>query len=490
MDVTTAQGTFRGTQSGGVSSFKGVPYAAAPVGPARFAAPRPPVPHDGVADATQWGPTVSTPPQRSAVIDALLRDPTRPGENGLNLNIWTPDPQASLPVLVFVHGGGFATGTGSTTAFDGTAFARDGVVAVTINYRLAVEGFLAIPGTVPNRGLLDQVAALEWVRDNIAAFGGDPARVTICGESAGAMSVLTLLTMPAAEGLFARAISQSGDGHHVHTPEEGALVVSELCAALGVEETVEAIAAVPVEVLHATTNEVIAALTSGRDARFASLRRLALQPVVDGSVLPLHPVEAVRRGAGREVDLLIGTNADEYGLFAAPTGLAGMLTEEMLAGTVARLGVDAAEMVALYRSHLGDASLVELFVAIQSDWFCGVPTVRYVEARAEAGASSHVYEFAWRPPTFDGLLGACHTLEVPFVFDTLGDSWGAELRGPDAPQSLADEVHAAWVRFVVSGDPGWAPYGSERTVQRFDTVSAVTHDPAAWRRRAWGTAIV
>jgi len=484
MDVTIAQGTFRGTRQGGVLSFKGVPYAAPPVGENRFAPPRPPLAHRGIADATGYGPTVSTPPQRSAVIDALLPDPVRPGENGLNLNIWTPDTAGRRPVFVWIHGGGFATGAGSTTAFDGTAFARDGVVAVTINYRLAVEGFLLIPGTVPNRGLLDQVAALQWVRENITAFGGDPDLVTVAGESAGAMAVLTLLTMPRAKGLIRRGISQSGDGHHVHSPELAALVTTELCASLEVAETAAAIAAVPEDKLHAVTNEVITRLTAGREPRYAEFRRLALQPVIDGDILPAHPAEAARDGATNEVDLLIGTNSDEYGLFVAPTGL-GAMTSETLTGAVGRLGVDAEAMIAAYRGQLPAATPAELFVAIQSDWFCRVPTIRYAEARRAAGTDSYVYEFAWQPGTYDGRLGACHTLEIPFVFDTLDDPWGIELRGPDAPRDLAAQVHGAWVRFVATGDPGWPRYGDTRTVRRLDVQSSLVQDPDEFRRLAW-----
>jgi para-nitrobenzyl esterase len=461
-----------------------VPYAAPPTGENRFAPPRPPIPHRGVADATDYGPTVSTPPQRSPVLDALLPDPVRPGENGLNLNIWTPGTAGRLPVLVWIHGGGFATGAGSTTVFDGTAFARDGVVAVTINYRLAVEGFLDIPGAVPNRGLLDQVAALQWVRENIGAFGGDPDLVTVAGESAGAMAVLTLLTMPLTKGLIRRAISQSGDGHHVHTQELARQVTAELCAQLGVAETVAGIASVPVGQLHAATNDVISRLTAGKEPRFAGFRRLALQPVIDGEVLPFHPVEAARSGATNGIDLLIGTNTDEYGLFVAPVGLTGM-TADALAGTVGRLGVEPEAMIAAYRAHLPAATPAELFVAIQSDWFCRVPAIRYAEARQAAGTDSHVYEFAWRPATYGGRLGACHTLEIPFVFDTLDDPWGIELRGPDAPRDLAALVHGSWARFVTDGDLGWPSYGTGRWVRRISLESASVSDPEAFRRLAW-----
>ncbi|WP_216892315.1 carboxylesterase/lipase family protein [Nocardia alni] len=485
MEVTIPQGTFRGARVGDVLTFKGIPYADAPVGALRFAAPEPPPPHEGVRDATAYGPTVSAPPQRSAVIDALLPDPVRPGFDGLNLNIWTPDTAGSRPVLVWIHGGGFVTGAGSTTAFDGAAFARDGVVVVTINYRLAVEGFLLLPDRVANRGLLDQLAALTWIRDNIAAFGGDPGRVTVAGESAGAMSVLTLLAMPRSAGLIRRAISQSGDGHHVHTAEVASIVTRELGVELGLEPTAESLETVPVEALHQATNAVISRLSAGKDPRFAPFTRLVLQPVIDGDTLPQHPVEAARAGAGSEVDLMLGWNAQEYGLFCAPTGLVDTLTDEALHGTVARLGVDAGAVISAYREQLPDADPAELFVAIQSDWFCRVPSMRYAEARHAAGTPAHVYEFAWQPETFGGRLGACHTLEIPFVFDTLADPWGEGLRGRGAPQSLADTVHSTWVRFVTEGDPGWPVYDDGRRVCRIDIDSVTVTDPDGYRRRVW-----
>lgn len=483
--VSIAQGAFRGARTTAGWTFKGVAYAAPPVGDARFDAPRPPIAHEGVADAIDWGPTVSTPPQRSAVMDALLPDPSRPGENGLNLNLWTPDLEGSAPVFVFIHGGGFATGTGSTTAFDGTAFARDGVLAVTINYRLAVEGFALLPDAPTNRGLRDQVAALQWIRDNIAAFGGDPDRVTIAGESAGAMAVCTLLAVPAARGLFQRAISQSGTASHVHTRGMAQTVVTELGVELGIEATAAALAEIPTDALHRATNAVITRLTSGQDPRFAEFRRLAFQPVIDGDFLPQHPLDAIAEGAAPDVDLLIGVNAQEYGLFAAPTGLADAMNDQVLTATTARLCAQPDDMLAGYRAERPDATPMELFVALQSDWFCVAPTDRLLEARQAAGNDSYAYQFAWQPATYDGRLGACHTLEIPFVFDTLTDPWGSELRGPDAPQELATRMHAAWVAFVRDGDPGWPAYGQERTFHRFDTSDALVQDPLASSRRAW-----
>src|SRR5690348_7015891 len=246
LEVLTTSGAVRGAPSGPVVAFKGIPYAAPPFGALRFAAPVPPEPWDGVRDCTAYGPTAPKPPYPSPV-DLLLPEPVIPGEEVLNLNVWTPDPSAGgLPVLVWIHGGAFVNGSGAVPQYDGTAFARDGVVVVTINYRLGVDGFLHFDDGGPaNRGLLDQVAALEWVRDNIAAFGGDPGNVTIAGESAGAMSVTTLLSMPRAAGLFRRAVAQSGGGHHALTSATARRVAGYLSERLRVPLKRAALAEVP-----------------------------------------------------------------------------------------------------------------------------------------------------------------------------------------------------------------------------------------------------
>ena len=252
LEVETTSGTVRGTAVGPAVAFRGIPYAAPPFGDLRFAAPVPAPGWDGVRDCTAFGPTAPKPPY-PVPVDLLLPEPVVPGEDVLNLNVWTPDPSADgLPVLVWIHGGAFVNGSGAVPQYDGTAFARDGVVCVTINYRLGVDGFLHFDDGGPaNRGLLDQVAALEWVRDNIAAFGGDPGRVTVAGESAGAMSVTALLSMPRAAGLFSRAVAQSGAGHHALSSGTARRVAGYLAERLGVPLTREALAAVPLPELVA-----------------------------------------------------------------------------------------------------------------------------------------------------------------------------------------------------------------------------------------------
>src|SRR4029077_158545 len=256
VEVTTQQGQVRGLVTDGVAAFKGIPYAAPPFGPNRFQPPRPPKSWDGVRDALEYGRVPPQPPY-APPFDRLLGDQGRQGEDCLNLNVWTPDPNSgSLPVMVWIHGGAFMRGSGALPTNDGSRFARDGVVCVTINYRLGADGFLYLGQGIANRGLLDQITALEWVQENIQAFGGDPAKVTIFGESAGAFSVATLLSMPRAHGLFARAIAQSGAAQHASSVATAQLVGRNLADKLGVEPTMTAIGTVPLEGLVAAQAEL------------------------------------------------------------------------------------------------------------------------------------------------------------------------------------------------------------------------------------------
>jgi para-nitrobenzyl esterase len=486
--VTVVQGQVRGAEKDGVLSFKGIPYAAAPFGPNRFAAPQPAPAWDGVRDALEYGPTCPAGPYPDAV-EALLAEPRIPGEECLNLNVWTPAIDAELrPVLVWIHGGGFTNGSNAVSGYDGTRFARDGLVCVGINYRLGADGFLFLEDAPANRGTLDQIAALRWVRENIAAFGGDPDAVTIAGESAGAMSVTTLLSMPAAEGLFHRAIGQSGAGHHVLSAETAAKVTAALAEQLGVEPTVEGFAAVPLEALIAGQQALAATIAAQPDpAKWGELTRnlMLFEPVVDGAILPARPIDGIVEGAGSGVDVLTGSNADEYALFLVPGGAAGFIDDGMLAGAIALVGGDPEKVIATYRAARPEATPGELLIGAVGDWFFRIPAIRVAEARQARGSDTFVYEFLWPSPQFDGRLGACHALEVPFVFDNLDDPSGEPLTGSAPPQALADEMHGAWVSFVRTGSPGWAPYGTERTVRQFDAVSATVNDPGAAQRLVW-----
>jgi para-nitrobenzyl esterase len=489
--VRVAQGELRGKSDHGVSVFLGISYAAAPFGDGRMLPPRPASSWDGVRDALEYGPTCPKgqyPPQ----YQALFPEVDIPGEECLNLNVWTPDPGASgLPVLVWIHGGSFMNGSGSVAEYDGRAFARDGIVCVTINYRLGAEGFLYTGDGVANVGLLDQVAALRWVRENIAAFGGDPGRVTVAGESAGAMSITTLLAMPQAGGLFQQAITQSGAGAHTLAPEESRRVAQYLADALGVPASREAIAAQPADRVSqaagALTEEVQTAPDPARWGQLA-LSLLPFSPTVDGDVLPAEPLAALAGGASSEVRLLTGTNREEAQLFLVAAGAIDLVDEAMLAAGAAAYGAPDST-VAAYRASRPGAGPGDVLAAIITDWFFRIPAVRVAEARAGNSASAGntwVYRFDWRSPAFGARLGACHAVEVPFVFDNLGHPSTHARLGPDAPQAVADTIHAAWARFITDGDPGWPAYDSNtRATAIFTEKLEVESDPAGAERLLW-----
>src|SRR6266516_4440929 len=307
-DVRTQQGIVRGRIAEGVATFKGVPYAAPPFGANRFQPPRSAERWDGVREAFSYGPTVPKPPYFPP-FDVLIPEPALPGEDCLNLNIWTPDVgKAGLPVMVWIHGGAFSNGSGAVPGYDGSHFARDGVVCVTINYRLGSDGFLYLGDGVSNLGLLDQIAALAWVQENIAAFGGDPNNVTIFGESAGAFSISTLLSMPRAKGLFRRMIAESGAGHNVSLPATGKRVGQYLAEKLGVEPTREAIAVVPIDRLLQAQVELSGEAFANPDPERwgeVAANLMPFEPVIDGEILPVRPIDSIVGGAGAGVDILI-----------------------------------------------------------------------------------------------------------------------------------------------------------------------------------------
>jgi para-nitrobenzyl esterase len=484
--ATTRYGTVSGEITEGVIRFLGIPYAASPTGSLRFQAPVPPQPWDGVRECVTFGPTPPKPAY-AAPFDTLLPEPSIPGDDWLNLNVWTTDLAGARPVMVFIHGGAFANGNSAVPMYDGHAFARDGVVLVSINYRLGVDGFALLPDAPPNRGLLDQVAALAWVRDNIAAFGGDPANVTIFGESAGAMSVSTLLGMPSARGLFAKVIAQSGAAQVGADPQDARLVTAELSAALGFEATAASLAAVDlgktVEAQAAVRDALAAAPDPARFGPSVVATSMAFIPVIDGDVLPVHPLAALGTGAGSDVPLLAGTNAEEFRLFFVPTGMAAMVTDELLPGILAALGVSA-EVGALYRGNRPEASAGDVLCAVITDRFFRIPTITAAEARAGGPAPTYLYEFAWRSPVHD--LGAAHAVEIPFVFDNLGEAGAEAVLGSAPPAALAAQMHATWIRFAAAGDPGWQAFDASYPVMTWDDeLAEIVLDPRGDERRSW-----
>ncbi|CAL9354496.1 Carboxylesterase [Streptomyces sp. enrichment culture] len=494
--VSTSRGSLRGREGDGVVAFLGVPYAAPPFGRLRMRPPQPPAPWSGTRDATVPGATAPQPGYGPAMA-GLLEAAGPQGEDCLNLNVWTPAPGRSgerLPVMVFLHGGAFRNGAGSLALYDGSRLAADGVVCVTLNYRLGAEGFLLLPDGTANLGLLDQIAALRWVRDDIAAFGGDPDNVTVFGQSAGAISVTALLTMPAARGLFRRAITQSGAGHHVHTSAVGRRITERTAALAGVPCTREALAAVPPEALVAADAEL------GREIARSPQPFLwgesagggtTVLPVVDGATLPARPVDAIAAGAGAGTDLMTGTTSDEFRLFAVPMGIAQRIDDTALEGFLTALGLPPQEAHAVYTAAAGSGTGPgDVFSDVMTDHGYRIPALRVAENRARHGADTYVYEFARASGAAGGALGACHMAELPFVFGTLDAS-------PEDPRpgarALSEQLRAAWVAFARRGRPApphgaraWRPYAPDRTVLRIGEAGAEeVHDPASARRRLW-----
>ncbi|MFI6706111.1 carboxylesterase/lipase family protein [Nonomuraea sp. NPDC050478] len=459
MDIiaVTRHGKVRGHLQDGIPVFRGIPYAAAPFGAERFRAPAPVRPWEGVRDALRFGPTAPKRPYRPP-LDRLIPEEPIPGDECLNLNVWTPGvDDGARPVMVWIHGGSLRNGSSSMPLYDGHAFARDGVVLVSINYRLGVEGFGVFPDAPDNRGLLDQVAALEWVRDNIAAFGGDPGNVTVFGESAGAISIGALLTSPRAKRLFHRAIMQSGPPHTA-TREEAAKIVKLMAAELGVPATAGAFAAVDRERLLDTQAEVVG----------------KANPITGG---PAFHIVAEPGAAPVEADLLIGANREEYRLWFVPTGAVDRVSRLTLRLALLKFRIPA-RAARLYRSARPGARPGEILGEMATDLLMRGPLNRLADSVERA----HVYEFAWRSPVMD--LGACHGLEIGFVFDNLRHC--RELAGDDAPQELADAMHRAWVAFAKTGDPGWQRWDSSRPVMVFDSPgSGVVHAPRDEELRIW-----
>ncbi|MBS0393599.1 MAG: carboxylesterase family protein, partial [Proteobacteria bacterium] len=326
--ISTRQGAVSGVVVAGVARWLDIPYAAPPVGENRFRAPQPHENWDGVRDGSQAGPTSPqwTAPFPELDIEPLIGKGWKRGDDFLTVNVWAPDAGATdLPVLVFIHGGAFCLGSNWADAIDGAAFARCGVVCMTVNYRLGVEGFLAIPGAPTNLGLRDQLFALAWIRDNAAAFGGDPSNVTAFGESAGAMSIADLVTSPLAKGLFRRAIIESGHGSMVRPIAVAERITRKLAKILKIKPDVEGFRSKTMEECVEAVKQLQLPTTriDLRDERkhepAYGLSRIL--PVYGDDVLPQRPLEALAKGAGSDIAILIGTNAEEMNLYFVPTGV-------------------------------------------------------------------------------------------------------------------------------------------------------------------------
>ena len=489
--VETRYGKVQGYEQGSISVWKGIPFAQPPTGERRFRAPQPPEPWTGVREATAFSsmaPQVQEAP--AGLVGANRAVDLRPmSEDCLSVNIWSPGAEGEKrPVMVWIHGGAFTLGSASDPWYDGTSFAANhNIVVVTLNYRLGILGFVylkdlagADAGYTGNCGLLDQIAALHWVRENIAAFGGDPDQVTVMGESAGAMSIGTLLGMKASHGLFQRAILQSGAGSDLTTRPRATNVAQALLAKLGLETSqLAALADVPLEALLKIQPEL------GRE--FGGI--LAYSPMIDGETLPQHPSAMIAQGSAANVAILAGTNRDEWRLFAMMSG-GPKVDEEQLTRI---FGDEARPALAVYTEARTDTSSELAWIDIMSDLVFRMPAIRLAELQVRQGAPVWMYRFDWQSPAFGGVLGAAHAVELPFVWNTLDPEISRRFTG-DSPsrQPLADLMHASWAVFIRSGNPAiaslpaWPPYDLERhATMTFSDVPHVVDDPQGQVRALW-----
>jgi para-nitrobenzyl esterase len=496
--VETVLGKLAGVEQEGVRIFRGIPFATPPVGELRFRAPQPALPWPGERDATQFGGSAPQPPLLMAALPGM--DVGAQSEDCLYLNVYAPAGARAgdrKPVLVWIHGGGFVIGSGSQAVYDGAPLVRRGdVVLVTINYRLGVLGFLDLgfqgEAATPNAGILDQIAALRWVRANIEAFGGDPQNVTIFGESAGGMSVGTLLGCPAARGLFQRAIAQSGACQGVHGDRESSsAVTAAVLATVGLATpNVRQLREVPVEKLMAAQQQV-----SFQMLAMGGRHLLPFQPVVDGDTLLRHPIDEVRDGNAAGVSLMIGTTRDEWKLFGFMDPELRQLDAEKIAARIQRRlpHADGQRIVAGYRATRPEADWPSLWLALETDRVFRIPAVRLADAQAPHAPGVYAYWFTWESPGFGGLLGACHAIELPFVFGALALQGTEQFVGSGpVVRQLADRTMDAWLAFARTGCPahaglpGWPAYdASRRATLELGSACRLHDDPLGAERRLW-----
>jgi para-nitrobenzyl esterase len=498
----TANGRIRGQLIEGVATFKGIPYAASTAGAGRFKPPAKPVSWSGVRDAIAFGPRAFQNDNAFAIAPAVMelfqaRDLQPMSEDCLVLNVWTKGvaDDGDRPVMVWLHGGAFISGSGASPWTEGANLARKGdVVVVTLNHRLGALGYLYLAelggaefADSGNAGMLDIVAALGWVRDNIAAFGGDPDNVTVFGESGGGAKISMLMAMPAAQGLFHKAIIQSGPAVETIDAAGATETARQVLAELGVAEP-RALLQVPAEKIIAAQSAVLGRLAA---MSFANRRRQGFNPVIDGKNLPGGPFAPQAPAISAHVPLMIGTNKDEMNLFFSHAPWGDGLTEAKMPD-VARnfLGDRTETILAAYRQARPKASPRDLVLAIMTDQSIRRPSLTIADRKlAQKAAPVFVYLFAWETPVVEGRLGSCHALEIPFVFDNLDAS---RMIG-DSPMSpaLADTMSRSWIEFAYKDNPNhssipyWPAYSADRPTMLFDVQSRVENDPFGAERKAW-----
>ncbi len=491
------------TKRADVQAYLGIPFAAPPVGELRFRPPAPVEPWDGVRETKRFAPAAPQNPDPMMVASGYYVPPTSE-QDCLNLNVWTPrNDDRRRPVLVWIHGGAYVTGSNSSGYNNGAELAATlDVVVVSINYRLGILGFLHLGHVLgdgyrdsANLAILDQLAALRWVRDNILKFGGDPDNVTVFGESAGGAAVGTLLGTPASQGLFRRAIIQSGTAERARDEAQSIAVTSAVLAEAGLTDaTASDLIHMPIERLLEVQQRI-----SDQWAQKVIGLPLPFQPMWGGDVLPEFPLDAVRHGVNTDVDLLVGTNLNEGSFFTElrpeSTGdhrSARERTELVIAedfGDTIDYTTYAATVAEVLGTEPAENQVLESYL---SDRLYRQPTNRLLDARAHARGRTYAYLFTWPSPLMDGRLGSCHALDVPFVFRQLHRIEAVSLVGENPPEQLSDWMSVAWTRFAREGVPEsaglpvWPRYDqSTRETMILDLQPRVESDPRAALRHLW-----
>lgn len=483
--VRTRFGLVEGVREGGVCVWKGIPYAAPPVHSLRFRPPHKPESWAGVREAKGFGP--ASLQSESPSMKFLGDSPVYQDEDCLYLNIWSPGADDKRrPVMAWIHGGSFNYGSGSSHMYDGRFFAEHGdVVVVTMNYRLGVFGFLYLGDVDDERyrdsancGLLDQVAALKWVHGNIEAFGGDPNNVTIFGESAGAVSVGNLLSMPSAKGLFHKAILQSGTARSNVTIEKAATMTEELLSRLQLDkESVSTLETIPAETILEAAE---------------MFPRRAFGPVGDGVSLARRPEKVLDEGFAKDVPVLVGTNRDESRLFTH-FDPAWKQVDETNLHEVFQLSFGPVWMRVSNHVIKNEELNQLLYEDAMTHYVFTYPAIFFGESQAKHGAPVWMYRFDYESDTLDGTPKAFHALEIPFAWNSILNPKNDNLTGNDSRRyKLAKQMHAAWIAFAHRGDPNteelphWPKYDLEsRATLLFNTTSEVVNDPDRQRRLSW-----